>query len=384
MTIVSLFRFVSVLVCLATFQSATAATRNVPTRAVPEDRLLQNLKSDQFDVVDQQLQTLQQAYIKDRKTENDIHKAVYEFYRADAALASHLDKWVARRPNDSFAYLARGIFRTKMGWASRGSKWASETSSSQFSSMEGWFNAAKEDLTQAIELSPSLVEAYCYLIEIDMNEGAKNTETLFNRALTINPASFIAREFYLHSLLPRWGGSYDEMEKVVVASKPFYKEMPQLVVLEGRIPEDLGELATNNKNYALARQYFVDALAKGDFWVTNENFGEMLWAVDDYQGAIAQFNKVITYKPGYKRAYWMRAQAYKMLSRCSEALADITYTISIEPADDLAIASRGYIYQKCGDIDSALEDFNAAAKINPSLASHQQAILTSTRLLSRK
>jgi Flp pilus assembly protein TadD len=71
-----------------------------------------------------------------------------------------------------------------------------------------------------------------------------------------------------------------------------------------------------------------------------------------------------------------------MLSQFPEALADMNYTISIEPNDDLAIAARGYILQISGNLVSALEDYRNAAKLNPTNTMHQDAIREIQQLMS--
>ncbi len=366
------------------FQVSAVIAQSTTTiqRTVPEDQLIVLLLKERYKELDKNLQKLQKTYITDRTTENNIHKAFYEFYRNDQSVGKKLNEWVTHQPNSAISYLARGIYRTKMGWESRGANWASDTSNSQFSGMAAWFSAAKEDFNQAVSIDPSLVEAYCYLIEIDMNEGGQKIQALFNQALKINPSSFIAREFYIHSQLPRWGGSYEDMKKTIADTSPYYKNFPQLRVIEGRIDADLGELAAASKDYKGAIQFFDNALVNGDFWFYNQKKGEALWEVDDYKGAVEQFSRVIRDKPGYKRAWWMRAQAYKMLSQFPEALAEMNYTINIEPNDDLAIAARGYILQISGNLVSALEDFRNAAKLNPTNTMHQDAIREIQQLMS--
>ena len=373
-----------VLICILQTNLVFAQSSTTGKSYVPQDQFLALLSKGEYKSLNMSLQAIQIAYIADSSTENEIHKAAYVFYRADPLVGEALDKWVNQRPNDAFSYLARGIYRTKMGWTSRGNAWASDTSNSQFSDMAAWFDAAKKDLNQAIKLDSSLVEAVCYLIEIDMNEGGYLIDTLFHQALKINASSFIAREFYLHSQLPRWGGTYEEMQKTITATKPYYKNVPQLKVLEGRISADLGEVAFYNKKYNEAINQYKRALAYGDFWFYNQKMGEVLWETDDYKGAIDQFSRVISVKPGYKRAWWMRSQAYKMQGNYPEAIADITHTINIEPKDDLAIAARGYIYQMSGDLTSALNDFKSASELNPTRPEHKEAVATLMRQMSKK
>jgi tetratricopeptide (TPR) repeat protein len=352
-------------------------------RSVPEDALLALLEKGKFVELGQTLQSLQSAYTADDRTENDAHRAFYQFYRVDPKVGLSLDKWVALHPKDAMAHLARGMYRTKMGWASRKGKFALATKGSQFSNMAAWFAAAKTDFKLAMKIDPSLVQTYCYLIEIDMTEGHKHTRELYDQALKINPNSFIAREFYLHSQLPRWGGSYDAMRITVLNSKPFYGKSPRLEALEGREAADRGELAAYREDYQTALKQYSLAMSKGDFWFTNQSYGEALAATGNHAAAIEQFSRVVRDKPGYPRSWWLRAISYKALRKFPEALADINYAIKIEPQDAETIAFRGSIYGITGMLELALKDFEMAAKIDPSDQDYPDFVLKAKNAIAR-
>lgn len=361
---------------LVVFQSSTTFAQNEEAvrRQVPEDEILLLLTSGKYSELSKKLQRLQSAYIADSTTENEVHKAFYEFGRADENIYQPLDKWIAEQPKNAMAYLARGIYRTHMGWQSRGGDISTKTTDRQFSGMRAWFNAAKEDLDRSVRLDPTIVEAYCYLIEIDVNEGRRLTPALYRQALKVKPDSFIAREYYLWSQLPRWGGSHEEMAATILAAKPHYGKVPQLAALEGRIDADIGEMAAYRSEYQVAIKHFEKAIAKGDFWFTNQKYGEALAAVNDHKAAIDQYSRVIQNKPGYKRAWEMRARSYAMLDNFPDALADINYAISIEPRDDSNLANRGRIFGRTGNFEAALIDFKAAEKINPSNPMHKTLV----------
>lgn len=196
-----------------------------------------------------------------------------------------------------------------------------------------------------------------------------------SHTLKINPLSLTARWYFLTTQLPRWGGSYEEMNQTIVATRPYYSQFPNLKILEGRIAADIGDQFYFSNNYPKAIEFYNKALANDNFWFYNQQLGECLYQVDDYQGAVAQFSSVIKEKPGYKRAYWMRSQSYKMLGNYDNALQDINYAIDMEPGDDATIAARGFIYMKFSKNDLALKDLRAALKLNPSNTQYQDYIV---------
>lgn len=340
----------------------------------PGDVLVPLLKAGKYEQVSATLDRVHKEYERSPRLENEFHKLVYEFYRADPELKEPLDKWVDMGDGDAYAHLARGMYRTRMGWVSRGEKSAAETSDAQLKAMAAWFSVAKMDFYLAIASKPNLVEAYCYLIEIDTAEGGGRKHGVYEDVLKINPLSFVAREFMLHSLTPRWGGSHRKMAELIVAMKPLYYEMPELRALEGRIDADIGDQLLWTGDYKQAQRHLGRALAGGAFWFAEQRYGEVQYQLDNYPGAIDYFTRVIIYKPGYKRAWWMRAQSHRMMGNYSAALEDINRAIAMEPGDDGPIAARGYIYWQAGKLDLALQDFEAAVAINPSDRSHARAV----------
>lgn len=366
---------ICLLVFFACHGSAVSAQNGKALRwQVPEDEVLILLTAGKYDELSKKLKGLQAAYMADSSTENEVHKAFYEFFRADANIARPLDNWIAAQPENAMAHLARGIYRDNMGWHSRGGGPASKTTDNQFSGMADWFNAAKEDLDRSIRLDATIVETYCFLIEIDKTEGWHLAQSLYRQALKIKPDSFIVREYYLSSQAPRWGGSYEAMMATISEAKPYYAQVPQLAALEGRVDADMGEIALSRQDYQTAIKHFKVALSKGDLWITNQKYGETLEAIGDHSAAIEQFSRVIQHKPGYKQAWEMRARSYAFLDKLPEALADITYAIGIEPRDDAAIAKRGAILADMDDFKAALVEFKKAREINPSNPKHSEVI----------
>lgn len=362
---------VALIVCLGA--SLSGCSEDVPA-IENEEQLLATLRQKDFEGLSRSLAALNRKYRKNVGLENDVHKSFYVFNRSDRSLEPLLNDWVKNAPKDPYPYLARGIYRSRLGWEKRGGDWASGTTPKEFRGMGYWFKLAKSDLHQALALDDAQIEAYLYLMEIDMNEGGTQSRALFEKALAINPRSLFARWYFTTTLLPRWGGSHDAMQQVISASREFYPGNPRLKVLEGRVHADLGDGKFFAGDYSGAAGLYDKALQHGDFWFYNQQHGECLYYLADYQGAAARFSAVIAEKPGYKRAYWMRAQSHKMLGDYKSALADITQALAIEPEDDAVLAARAYIHWHFGAISLALEDLRSALALRPAHDSYRREI----------
>lgn len=270
-----------------------------------EEQLLVMLKRNDFENVSGYLTALHRKYRAQPEVESDVHKAWYAFYRTDRSLEAPLNAWVRSASDDPYPYLARGIYRTRLGWERRGNAYASDTSARDARGMGYWFKLAKTDLHQAVSLDHSQIEAYLFLMEIEMNEGGDESPLLFSKALEINPLSLFARWYYMTTLLPRWGGSHDAIREVVASSRAYYGKNPRLEVLEGRVDGDLADQKFFAKDYSGAKAKYDEALRHGNFWFYNQQKGECLYQLADPVSAVEQFTTVIAEKPGYKRAYWM-------------------------------------------------------------------------------
>src|SRR5215813_9571151 len=86
--------------------------------------------------------------------------------------------------------------------------------------MERMFELAKKDLKASLRLNPKSYLAMLHLINIAQFQGddsaAREYLALGNATL---PNNFLIRARYLIHLTPKWGGSYQMMDKFVEASR---------------------------------------------------------------------------------------------------------------------------------------------------------------------
>jgi len=87
----------------------------------------------------------------------------------------------------------------------------------------------------------------------------------------------------------------------------------------------------------------------------------------DYDRAIEDYDQAIKLEPNYDKAYNGRAwiYAYHLKTNYDGALSDVNQAIRITPNEAVFLDTRGWVYLGIGDYEKALEDFEAALRIDP-------------------
>ncbi|GLC90220.1 tetratricopeptide repeat protein [Lysinibacillus piscis] len=90
--------------------------------------------------------------------------------------------------------------------------------------------------------------------------------------------------------------------------------------------------------------------------------------LQNYEGSIVDYTKVIELRPNYAVAYNNRGVAYDDLGKYDEALENYTKVIELNPNYAKAYNNRGIVYKKLEKYDEALEDYTKAIELNPNYA----------------
>jgi len=83
----------------------------------------------------------------------------------------------------------------------------------------------------------------------------------------------------------------------------------------------------------------------------------------DFQGAIADYNQAIKFKPDYALAYLNRGSAKSNLGDKQGAIADYNQAIQLQPDYAYAYYNRGVAKKNLGDNQGAIADYNQAAQL---------------------
>jgi hypothetical protein len=306
--------------------------------------------------------SIAKAYESDPLTENRMDVAVRAFYRPGRDFQPLLDEWVATMPKSYSARLARGVFYTAMGWDRRGSCGTCRTKEEQFRQMREFHAKASADLEAAQVMNPRLTHAFVYRLDVAMAAGDRGTiRAMRDRALAINPLSLTARMFHMTALLPRWGGSIEEMKAEIEAARQYHMKNPALKVLEGRIDAEQADQAYFAGDFSTAQRLYGQVLMKhGPHPFYNRKRAEAFNRLGSVQAAWAESENALRAAPNDYQALLVRASARYGQKDYPAAMADIKASLEGNPHNNETIGLRGRVYLATGDLKAALADFETA------------------------
>ena len=322
-----------------------------------------------FNELNKLLGKYESEFEKDYQKEDQANVAFDSFEIPDSKLKAPLLEWIKKYPDKFQPYLASAYYYNALAWQSRGYRYIKDTSPEQINGMERYIEIAKGYTNEAIKLYPKLALGYKLLINLYIHQAdGKLIRKFLDKGLEICPQSFALRSTYMHTLLPRWGGSYRKMADFAHESEKYWNLNPQIKLLGGYIYNDMGRKEDEWKRYKKALEYFNKAVAFGE---NTEFLYERStcyhYYLNDDKDALKDINKCITLKPYDIDYYLLRAYIYLSENRIYTAVKDFKQAERINPFNSFVedwrkdvsqqYVSMGY---KCIDtnLQKSLEFFN--------------------------
>lgn len=297
------------------------------------------LRQRQIERLDAWLNAGQARYESKQLEDMELWRAYSTFSMVDEpALEAVFDEWVSRRPGSYAARVARGSYFMGAGWRSRGNEYASQTPPHRFARMQAYFGKARADFEAALKLTAKPTTALAALINIDGTEGDRaRRETLLAEALRIDPGAQSPRYEHIGYLVPKWGGSYAEMEGFVEASRGRL-DAKHLGALAGMIPAD----QANEMELAANRDPKADPK-----WV---------------ERALTLVDQAVALGPGHAAFHGQRAGLLAKIGRKTEALESFGRALELSDAPGHTL-QRGMLFAETGRQAEAVADFQYAAEL---------------------
>jgi tetratricopeptide (TPR) repeat protein len=166
---------------------------------------------------------------------------------------------------------------------------------------------------------------------------------------------------------------------------PVLNEEGELVAIHGLGDRDGARREKTGRNLGIVVEQFgaaaismgvqldqqVVALPRSQAFNATDYFlkGNEKYDLEDYAGAMADYNQAIALDPNYAFAYVSRGTLkYVKLNDLSGALIDYNRAIAADPKGADAFYSRGSLKEKLNDPTGAMSDYNRAITLDPNYA----------------
>jgi tetratricopeptide (TPR) repeat protein len=316
-----------------------------PTQTVDRLAIRRLLFSRSYDVLDRILAAFADSVLRDYRVEYRLFDAYAAFGIAVPSMEPYLTDWVKQRPNSAAGHLARASYFRASAWNARGYKRSSETKQEQFVRMGNFLRLTLADLDAALRLDPRSVAAYRQLIDLaSANGDTRSSRSFLDKALKLQPSSFVLRMAHMHNLEPRWGGSYEEMAQFATESAPVARRNPRIAALKGYVDLDQGRVAEAAGRNGDAIESYQRALQYGNLWEFRYRQGRYNSRADRDQAALDDFNSVLVQYPQFADALNDRATSAYEVGRqtpgsakaeyYSQAFRDVMLAAALDPVDE--------------------------------------------------
>ena len=241
--------------CLATAPLAAGASAG-------QEDVTALLLSPDHGALAQSLTAVQQGFEAGRLTELELQQAFDPFASlTDAQALQALREWAAQSPASYVAHLALGLSHRAQGSNARGRTFWDDTTPAQREGMLEHFALVEPELRRSITLT---AKPYLSLLNLMAIAAHRADRPLLNATLLMAnealPGNRMARLQYARFLLPRWGGSPEQLDAFMAQSREQGVAEDTLLQMQAIELNDRG-LALRAEHHATrARELFKQAL----------------------------------------------------------------------------------------------------------------------------
>jgi tetratricopeptide (TPR) repeat protein len=268
-------------------------------------------------------------------------------------------------PEFSAAYLLRGrsLHTSVSDVQSVGENFSSvmttiRTSGVITSSQQQAYDKAIEDYTQAIRLDPNSSIAYRERGKAYSDKGDQDKAIAdYTQAIRLDPNYALAYNGR--------GAAYNnkrDYDRAIADYTQAIRLNPNFIYAY----DNRGNAYSNKEDYDRAIADYTQAIRLDpNFALAYNNRGNAYFNKKDYDRAITDYTQVIRLDPSYVYAYGNRGSAYNNKGDYDRAIADYTQAIRLDPNAVSAYNNRGNAYYNKKDYDRAITDYTQAISLDP-------------------
>jgi hypothetical protein len=337
------------------FVSAVAAaqpgsTCDPDTTARPDsavsDRLRALIKEKKFGAVQDELNDRLKRYERGVLSDMQLYRDISAAVKADVSMEPLLAQWVSGEPASYFARLMKGMHHISVGYAKRGGEVADKTSVEQLGAMEVEFKKAVSELQAARNIRPASALANSALMTVaNAVAGPSAVKGLLAEAEKLDPLTMAARYLAITTLNPKWGGTFEDLDEIVVRAQSTALPAPQLRYLQYQVE--------------MEKAGFLDVFAK-----------EKTKAISHYRLAAA----LCPGSPPWSKI----SSAANTIQDWNTVREAATQILSLHPKSAKDMQMRGWASEKLGKMDAAVQDYQGAAELGEAWSQNKLGYLYMT------
>jgi tetratricopeptide (TPR) repeat protein len=326
------------------------------------------LKAEEFAKLNHYLDTILSQPLATPSYGVAVGDVLYAFVFPSSWMGSTIEEWRQEYPAAYQPLLAQGVYYFNRGVNSRGSAYARDTTAEQFRGMREYFNKSIDCFNKAIELKPTLTSPYSYLITMQMAMGnSAECRRLLTEVLSISDIEVAARSAYLESLLPKWGGSYDEMNSFIEETRPFFSKNPRLKFLEGYQDIENGYrlLHPQTRDLEKSLKTLDKALSYGSRRRTHRYKAMCLELMGRLEEAYEEIQLALDTCTYSERSLWVRIRLSQKLKKRDAAIQDLEAVLLLDPKNKKALDKIAYLYGEVGRKTDSLQSYKVLKSLEP-------------------
>jgi tetratricopeptide (TPR) repeat protein len=333
-------------------------------------------------------------HFSDSDFSEHIHD-LFDQFSDDYESGRATQRWLQLAPESPFAMTARANFYRALGWQARGDRYIAETPPEQIAQMESYHAKSAALYQQAIAKEPRMLPAYVGLVQLGKNDDSMGTAA-FEAGRKIDPACAVLLSQRMAALLPRWGGSYEQMLALEQQMLPYIEKRPLLALSRVWPYVDLAEGLVRDKKYDEAvvalrpmlavssspdvqEKFFLayrntagaDAWSTLTYGVAPKRFrlgeagvaayrGYIEYSLPyDYELAARDYANAVELEPGVAGYHYYYGASLERLAKFDEAEREYTLAMKFDPGKgqtyEDALVSQGSVLLQAGHYKRALD-----------------------------
>lgn len=185
-------------------------------------------------------------------------------WKSDREADDYAARWLQSAPDDPYANALRAKILLRKAWDTRGPAFAKDIPEERMQQVRALASEANRLTIRAIRLEPRLMPAYDMQIDSAALLGdQRQAAATLAQAVSNSPATYYVRTSALHFLDSKWGGSSEQMERLVAEAQRHLEANPRLGMLQVLLSAEQGHAYATRNQHGPALDAYRRTLALG-------------------------------------------------------------------------------------------------------------------------